>query len=81
MAPIVVIGGGVAGLSVASALSRRGRNVVLLEREPRLAQHSSRLSAGMFRLAVEEPVNVRLAVRSRELGIANNLEPLAVVLL
>jgi glycine/D-amino acid oxidase-like deaminating enzyme len=65
---IVVIGGGIAGVSVAWALASRGRDVMLLEREPRLGQHSSGLNAGIFRLAVAEPVNVRLGLRSREIG-------------
>lgn len=37
----VVIGGGVVGLAIARALSRRGRAVTVLEAEPRLGSHSS----------------------------------------
>ncbi len=68
MSQVVVVGGGVAGLSVASALARRGRAVLLYERETQLGAGSSAKSAAIFRLAVEEPVNVQLALRGREIG-------------
>ena len=68
MSRVVVVGGGIAGLAVASALARRGREVVLFERQPQLGAGSSARSAAIFRLAVAEPVNVRLALRAREIG-------------
>lgn len=68
MGRIVVIGAGIAGLSVASWLARRGREVLLLEQSPGPGRHSSGHSAAIFRLAVAEPINVRLALRSRVLA-------------
>jgi glycine/D-amino acid oxidase-like deaminating enzyme len=66
--PIVVIGGGIAGLSVTWALAKRGRKVLLLEKEPQLGTHSSGVNAGIFRVSVGERINVLLAKRSLELG-------------
>jgi glycine/D-amino acid oxidase-like deaminating enzyme len=68
MGRIVVIGAGIAGLSVAAFLARRGRQVVVLEQESKAGQHSSGHSAAIFRLTVPEPINVRLALRTRALG-------------
>jgi glycine/D-amino acid oxidase-like deaminating enzyme len=65
---IIIIGGGIAGLGTAWCLARRGRSVLLLEQAPSFAAASSARSAGMFRLAVADPLNVELAVRSRQLG-------------
>ena len=42
---VAVIGGGIAGASVASALAERSKSVVLLEREEQLAYHSTGRSA------------------------------------
>lgn len=68
MAQVVVIGGGIAGVAVTAELARRGREVLLLEREPQLGTQSSGRSAAIYRLAVAEEVNVRLALRAREIG-------------
>lgn len=68
MGRAIIIGGGIAGVSTARALARRGVEVVLLEREPQLGQHATGLNAAIFRLAVAEPVNVALALRSRAIG-------------
>src|SRR6185312_6185389 len=68
MGRIVVIGGGIAGLSVAYALSRRGRSVVLLERLSAFGAGSSSRSASIFRTAVPERINVALALKSRDIG-------------
>lgn len=67
MAHVIVVGGGIAGLSTAIFLARRGVRVTLLERAPAFATYSTAASAGIFRLAVEEPANLALALRSREL--------------
>lgn len=64
----VVIGGGIAGISVAAALASRGRDVAVYESEPQLGTQSTGKNAAIFRLAVSDEVNVRLAQRSRELG-------------
>jgi D-arginine dehydrogenase len=68
MSQVLIIGGGIAGLSVASALAERGREVILFEAQSQTGTQSSGRSAAIFRLAVAEPVNVRLALRSRDIG-------------
>lgn len=50
--PVVVIGGGVIGLSIAWRLARRGEAVVVLERD-RVGQAASRVAAGMLAAAAE----------------------------
>lgn len=45
---VAVIGGGIAGVSVASALAERRKSVVLLEREEQLAYHSTGRSAAVL---------------------------------
>ena len=47
-ADVVVIGGGIAGVTAAQALSGRGMSVVLVEREPTLAHHTTGRSAATF---------------------------------
>jgi glycine/D-amino acid oxidase-like deaminating enzyme len=64
---VVVIGGGLAGAACAAAIARRGRPVLLLEAEGAVARHSSGRSAGLVRLAVEDPA---LAPLCREGGAA-----------
>jgi len=68
MGRVVVVGGGIAGLATARALAVRGREVVLFEREALPGTASTGRNAAIFRLAVAEPVNVRLALRTREIG-------------
>jgi sarcosine oxidase subunit beta len=61
---VVVIGGGVTGLSTAYHLARAGvRDVLLLERE-QLASGSTGRSAGGIRLQFSDAVNITLAKRS-----------------
>jgi sarcosine oxidase subunit beta len=61
---VVVIGGGVIGLSAAAHLARAGANTVLLERGE-LGSGSSRATAGVLRTHFAgDPVGSRLAVRS-----------------
>ncbi len=45
---VAVIGGGIAGVSLAFELARRGTSTVLLEREPALAVHSTGRSAAQY---------------------------------
>ena len=51
-APVIVIGGGVIGLSIAWRLVRRGEPVIVLERDTTGA-HASRVAAGMLAAAAE----------------------------
>jgi len=67
-ADVIVVGGGIAGLAVAYHLTSRGvRRVVLLEREPLLASHSSGRNAAIFRPLDSSPDIVTLAKRSHAL--------------
>lgn len=61
---MVVIGGGVAGVSAASALAEGGATVYLVEREAVLAAHATGRNAAIFRQACEDPQDVALAARS-----------------
>jgi D-arginine dehydrogenase len=63
---VLVVGGGIAGLSVAWQLAVRRLRVVLLEGEPVLASHSSARNA-TIRLPTDADSTARLAVRSAEL--------------
>jgi D-arginine dehydrogenase len=47
-ADVVVVGGGIAGISAAAALARRGLSVVVAEQEPQLAHHTTGRSAASF---------------------------------
>src|SRR5687768_18367901 len=65
-AAVVVIGGGVIGLSTAYHLARRGvRDVVLLDRDA-LGSGSTSKAAGGVRAQFSDPVNVTLGARSLE---------------
>lgn len=68
MGRVVILGAGIAGLSTAWALARRGREVLVLERERLPGAGSTGRNAAIFRLAVAEPENVTLALASRALG-------------
>lgn len=48
MADIVVIGGGIAGISAAAELAMSGATVTLLEAEPQLAYHTTGRSAALY---------------------------------
>lgn len=47
-APVVVIGGGIVGLAVARALTERGEDVVVLEKEDALATHQTGRNSGVI---------------------------------
>ena len=62
----VVIGGGIAGVSAAYALSVRGADVVVLEREDSLTAHSTGRSAAQYIETYGGEINQALTVASRE---------------
>jgi glycine/D-amino acid oxidase-like deaminating enzyme len=64
---VLVIGGGIAGLSAARALATRGAHVTLVERELHFFAHSSGHNAAMFRPLERHPATCRLAQRSTEI--------------
>ena len=67
-APVVVIGGGIAGLSVAFHLARWGAHAVqLFEREPALCGHSSGRNAAIYRQLADNELGVALAQRTAQL--------------
>ena len=66
-ASVVIIGGGVMGLSTAYHLSRRGvRDVVLLDKDA-LGSGSTCKAAGGVRAQFSDPVNITLGARSLEI--------------
>lgn len=67
MAEVVVIGGGVMGVSVAWHLAARGcRDVVVVDRTPAPGEGSTGRATGGFRAQFATPVNIRLSLLSRE---------------
>ncbi|MCY3805650.1 MAG: FAD-binding oxidoreductase [bacterium] len=67
----VVIGGGIAGMSAAYSLARRGVEVVVLEREDSLTAHSTGRSAAQYIETYGGPVNQALTVASRDFLLSN----------
>ena len=61
----VVVGGGIAGVSAAWALARRGYRVAVVEREQILASHSTGRSAAQFLASYGGPANRILSAASR----------------
>jgi D-arginine dehydrogenase len=61
---VVVVGGGVAGLSALAQLARAGLRVLLLEREPALAAHASGRNAAIYRPLEDDASTLALARRS-----------------
>jgi D-arginine dehydrogenase len=64
---IVVIGGGIAGLSIAWQLALRGRKVTLLEQAPQLCTHSSSRNAAIWLPFDDNLTTAPLARRSAEI--------------
>ena len=62
---VVVLGGGIAGLSAAWHLARAGAQVILLEREKLLASLASGRNAAIFRVLDGDATAVALALSSR----------------
>lgn len=62
----LVVGGGIVGLATARALARRGDEVTVLEKEPRLAAHQTGRNSGVIHSGLYYPpgsLKARLAVR------------------
>jgi D-arginine dehydrogenase len=66
MADVVVIGGGIAGVSAAAALARSGAAVTLLEAESQLAYHTTGRSAALYFENYGHPTVRALSRASRE---------------
>ncbi len=67
---IAIIGGGVVGLSIASALSKKGRSICLLEKHPRMGLESSTHNSGVIHAGLYYPQNTlktKLCIEGREL--------------
>lgn len=85
---ILIVGGGIAGLSSAYHLARAGVQVELFEAESGLGQRSSGLNAAIWRTAIEEPEVAELARAARphllkppiELGAATLVDSVGVLL-
>ena len=63
---VVVVGGGIAGVTAAAHLAERGAGVVLVERELQLATHTTGRSAAQYLENYGGARNVRLTLASRE---------------
>src|SRR6478752_2083560 len=62
-ADVVIVGGGVVGVSAAFHLAEAGAQVVLLERD-QLGSGSTSKAAGGVRTQFSDPLNIRIAERS-----------------
>ena len=62
---VVVIGGGIAGVTAAAHLAEGGATVALVERETALAQHTTGRSAAQYLENYGGPVNIKLTLASR----------------
>jgi D-arginine dehydrogenase len=62
---VVVLGGGIAGVTAAAHLAEGGASVALIEAEPALAQHTTGRSAAQYLENYGGPVNVLLTLASR----------------
>ncbi len=66
LADVAVVGGGIAGVSVAHALAEAGSDVVLLEAEPVLAHHTTGRSAAILVDSLGTPPTWPLTAASRD---------------
>jgi D-arginine dehydrogenase len=66
-ADAIIVGGGVAGLSVARVLAEKKQRVLLLEREAQLASQASGNNAAIFRPLEHDAASAELPRRSRQL--------------
>ncbi len=64
-ADVIVVGGGIAGVSAAAAVAETGRSVVLLEREAQLAHHTTGRSAAVYIVNYGGELASRLTLASR----------------
>lgn len=79
---ILVVGGGIAGLATAMHLARRGREVLLLDREDHPGFYASGHNAAIARQLTGRPEHTALTVEGRSaLEAAGLLEPTGGVLL
>lgn len=62
----IIVGGGIAGLSLAAALAARGEGegVQLIEREDAPGRHSTGKNASILRSAIDAPITRKLALKS-----------------
>ena len=63
-ADVVIVGGGIAGLSALARLAERGVRAVLVEREPWLAGHASGRNAAIWRPLEDDDSTATLAAES-----------------
>jgi len=63
MSDVIVVGGGLHGMSAALYIARRGKRVLVLEKD-RIAAHASSYSAGGVRTLGRHPAEIPLAVES-----------------
>jgi len=67
---IVIIGAGVLGLSIATALSRKGRNIIVIEKEKTFGQGSSSRNSEIIHSGIyylKNSLKAKLCVEGREL--------------
>tara|TARA_Y100000588_G_scaffold389744_1_gene493342 strand:+ start:1563 stop:2663 length:1101 start_codon:yes stop_codon:yes gene_type:complete len=67
---IAIIGGGVVGLSIASALFKKGRSICLLEKHPRMGLEASTHNSGVIHAGLYYPQNTlktKLCIEGRKL--------------
>jgi sarcosine oxidase subunit beta len=63
MSDVIVVGGDLHGMSAVLHIARRGKRVVVLEKD-RIAAHASSYSAGGVRTLGRHPAEIPLAVES-----------------